>query len=198
MMQRKHALAALAVACGWAAAAVAGPPLTRDEAMKLIARPGSWVEADGTAQADGTLLGKDYEIVAPSDTANKEEPAIYGAVQELNRTKSTMKLLGYVVQWNAETTFKDAGKRKILSSKLAEGAGVKVQGSLQPNGTFLATKVKLQDVQRGSDGKPKSPKEKILGPVTVLDSRLGLLRVLNTTVRPREDASFIEAAPEAP
>ena len=197
-MHRKFGWVTLALLLGCATAVVAGPPLARDEALKLMARPGSWIEADGAMQPDGTLLGKDFEIVAPGDTANKEEPAIYGTVENLNRAKSSMKILGYMVQWNADTTFKDDSKRKILSSKVDEGAGVKVQGNLQPNGTFLATKVKLQAVQRSSDGKVKGAKEKVFGPVTVLDARTGRLRVLNTTVTLRPDATLVEAAPQAP
>jgi hypothetical protein len=196
-MFRTHGLVALVVALGCASTAIAGPPLTKDQALKLIARPGSWLEADGVLQPDGSLLGKDIEIVAPGDTANQEEPAIYGAVENLNRAKSTMKVLGYVVQWDEKTTFKDENKRKILSSKVVEGSGVKVQGRLQPNGAYLASKFRLHPVEMTKDGKPKY-KQKIFGPVTVLDARSGKLRILNTTVTLREDATFMEATPQAP
>jgi hypothetical protein len=195
-MQRTQGITVVAVlvALGCAATAFAGPPLTQDQALQLLARPGSWVEVDGAIQPDGTLLGKDIEIVAPSDTANQEEPAIYGGVENLNRAKSTMKVLGYVVTWDEKTTFKDENKRKILSSKVEEGSGVKVQGKLQPNGSYLASKFRLHPVEKTKDGKPKF-KQKVFGPVTVLDARSGKLRVLNTIVTLRPDATFAEATP---
>ncbi len=196
-MQRTLGVVAFVSALACAVTSIAGPPLQRDQALQSMARPGSWIEADGSMQPDGTLLGKDIEIVAPSDTANKEESAIYGAVQELNRAKSSMKVIGYLVQWDENTTFKDENKRKVLSSKMDNGMGVKVQGTLQPNGAFLATKIRFQSVQLGKDGKPKA-KEKVFGPVTVTDARNGKARVLNTSVNFRPDATFVEATPDTP
>ena len=180
------ASALLVVAAHGAGAA----PVPKDQALELMARPGSWIEADGVMQADGTLLGKDLEVYSPGDTAELEEPAIYGEVTMLNRAKSTMRVLGYVVTWDAETTLKDENKRKILSSKIEEGIGVKIQGELQTNGTFKATKIKLQD-KRIKNDKLKI-KEKIFGPVTILDARSGALRVLNTPVALAGNASFVE------
>jgi hypothetical protein len=124
-----------------------------------------------------------------------EDPAIYGAVENLNRLKSTMKVLSYVVQWDADTTFKDENKRKILSSKLGDGVGVKVQGKLLPNGSFMASKFRLRATETGKDGKVKA-KQKVFGPVTVLDARTGKVRVLNTIVTFRDDATFVEATPQ--
>jgi len=175
-----------------AESAVAGP-VTKEHALQLMARPGAWIEADGVMQADGSLLGKDFEVYAPTDTAELEEPAIYGAIENLNRAKSTMKVLGYIVVWDAQTTLKDEVKRQILSSKLENGIGVKVQGHVQANGTFKATKIKLQD-KRIKNDKIKI-KEKVFGPVTVLDSRDGALRVLDTPVTPAGNSTFVEVLP---
>lgn len=191
-MSKTIVIAGLALALG-AAAAVAGPPLSQDQAVKLMARPGSWIEADGSLLPDGTLTAKDVEIYAPGDTAELEEPAIYGAVANLNRAKSTLRVLGYTVTWDAQTTLKDENKRQILSSKLQDGMGVKVQGALQPNGTFKATKIKIH-AGKNVDGKVKV-KEKIFGPVTVLDARGARLRVMNTLVNLREDAALVEFVP---
>lgn len=176
-----------------ATAAMAGPPLKHDQAFQLMARSGSWIEADGSMQQDGTLIAKDIEIYAPGDTAELEEPAIYGSVNELNRTKSTLRVLGYVVTYDATTTLKDENKRQILSSKIQNGMGVKIQGNLQPNGTFKATKIKVH-AGKTKDGKFKA-KEKLFGPVTILDERAGLLRILNTTVKMREDVNLAEVVP---
>lgn len=178
-----------------AAAAMAGPPLKPDQAFKLMARPGSWIEADGSMQADGTLFAKDVEIYAPGDSAELEEPAIYGAVSDLNRTKSTMRVLGYIVTYDANTTLKDENKRQILSSKIQNGMGVKIQGDMQPNGTFKATKIKVH-AGKTKDGKFKA-KEKLFGPVTIIDERAGLLRILNTTVKLREDVTLAEVLPSS-
>lgn len=188
--------AGLVLAFG-AVAAQAGPPVTRDQALKLMARPGSWIEADGAMRPDGTLEAKDIEVVAPGDTAETEETAVYGAVANLNRAKSTMRVLGYTVIWDATTTLKDENKRQVLSSKIEDGMGVKVQGWVQPNGSFKATKIKFQGKQIGKDGKPKGVKEKVFGPVTIVDARAGHLRVINTPVVLRENAAFVELVPAA-
>lgn len=189
-MHKTIVIAGLALGFG-ATAAFAGPPVPRDQALKLMARPGSWLEADGALQPDGTLLAKDLEIYAPGDTVDCEEPAIYGMVAKLDRARSSMRVLTYAVVWDVNTTIKDENKRKILSSKVEEGMGVKVQGSLQPNGTYKATKIRAH-ANKDKSGKVKA-KEKIFGPVTVTDARSGTLRILNTTIKLREDASFQEA-----
>jgi hypothetical protein len=192
-MSLTRLLAGAAFSCVAAVAAATAGPVPKDQALQLMARPGAWIEADGVLQADGTLLGKDVEVYAPGDTAELEEPAVYGAIQNLNRAKSTMRILGYVVVWDAQTTLKDATKRQILSSKLQDGMGVKVQGTIQANGTFKATKIKLQD-ERVKNGKVKV-KEKVFGPVTVLNSRDGALRVLNTPVLLAGNSTFVEIVP---
>ena len=188
-MSKTMVTACLALLLG-AGSALAGRPLTLETAMQLAARPGSWIEADGDLLADGTFQGKDFEVYSRSDSVELEEPALYGAITELNRARSTMRVLGYVVTWDANTTLKDENKRQILSSKLKEGMGVKVQGNLQPNGTFKADKIKLQDSKK-ADGTVKV-KEKILGPVSIQDAATGRMRVLNTTVLPRPNATFVE------
>lgn len=188
-MTLRMAFCALVLAAHGAAAG----PITKDQALNLMSRPGSWIEADGVMQANGSLLGKDIEVYSPGDTAELEEPAIYGAVTQLNRAKSTMRVLGYLVVWDAETTLKDENKRQILSSKLSDGIGVKVQGMIQANGTFKATKIKLQE-RRVKNDKVKI-KEKVFGPVTVLDARSGELRILDTPVTPAGNATFVEVEP---
>jgi len=193
-MRKSLMLAAVALAAG-STVAVAGPPVPKDKAMQLLARPGSWIEVDGALLPDGTLNGKDIEIIAPGDTANQEDTAVYGAVQSLNRAKSTMRVLGYTVTWDEMTTIKDENKRKVLSSKIEEGMGVKVQGVLQPNGSYKATKIRVH-ANKDKAGKVKA-KEKIFGPLQSLDPRGGKARVLNTPVTFREDATFIEVVPNS-
>ena len=193
-MFKTHVLAGVALlAC--ATAAFAGAPLSRDEALTLLARPGSWVEADGALLPDASLTAKDLEVYTPGDTANTEDPAIYGAVQSLNRAKSTLRVLGYTVTWDQTTTIKDEQKRKVLSSKIEDGMGVKIQGKFESNGTFKATKIRLV-VMQDKAGKAKA-KEKIFGPVTVVDAKRGVLRVFNTMVNLRPDAVFVTATPAA-
>jgi hypothetical protein len=183
-MRKLIGIAALAAGLG-AGDALAGQPMPREQALQLMARPGSWLEADGKLLPDGTLQAKDLEFHAPGDTAETEEPAINGTISNLNRAKSTMRVLGYTVVWDAGTTLKDENKKKILSSKLQDGGAVKVQGTLQANGTLKATKIKLASVAPG-----KKPKEKVFGPVTVTDAKSGHLRVLDTVITLREDATF--------
>jgi len=189
-MKKIRSVAVLGPIVLWAVAAWAGAPLTREQGLKLMAETGRWIETDGVLQPDGTYLAKEIEIYAPGDTAEIGEVAISGAVHNLNRLKSTLSVFGYLVTYDGETTLKDENKRPILSSKIQNGMGVKVQGSLQPNGTFKATKIKLQK-GKTKDGAFKA-KEQIFGPVSVVDARNGLLKVLNTGIKLREDALLTE------
>ena len=184
-MRTNSFIAGLVLVLG-AATFAAGAPLTLEQGIKMMGKPGAWIEADG-ALADGTLMAKEVEIHAKRDPAELEAPAIYGAVTEINRAKSTMRVLGYLVTWDATTTLKGDTKRQIMSiSDLQDGMGVKIEGTLQPNGSFKATKFKLQS-GKVRDGKI-SVKEKILGPVTVVDGRARTLRILNTPIKVLEDA----------
>ena len=179
----------LAFSLALAAPAFAGPPLPLDRALELMARPGAWIEAAGDLQAEGTLLTKEVEIYSAADSAELEEAAIYGAATRLDLTKGAMRVLGYTLSFDSDTTIKDDMKRPTDISKIKEGRGIKVQGSLQANGRFAATKIKLQGDKTGK-GKVK---EKVFGPVRVVDARAGLLRVLNTPVKLRPDAMLWEA-----
>jgi hypothetical protein len=190
-MRTNSLIAGLALVLGAATFAAAGAPLTPDQGIKIMSTPGAWIEADGAILPDGTLMAKDVEIYAVRDPAELEEPAIYGAVAQINRAKSTMRVLGYLVTWDELTTIKDENKRQVLSSKIQDGMGVKIQGTLQPNGSFKATKIKVH-AGKVKDGKFKA-KEKILGPVTVVDGRAGMLRIMNTPIKLREDAVLAEA-----
>ena len=185
-MRTNSFITGLALVLG-AATFAAGAPLTPEQGIKMMSKPGAWIEADGALLADGTLMAKEIEIHPKRDPADLEAPAIYGAVTEINRAKSTMRVLGYLVTWDATTTLKGDTKRQILSiSDLQDGMGVKVEGTLQPSGSFKATKFKLQS-GKVRDGKI-SVKEKILGPVTVVDGAARMLRILNTPIKVLEDA----------
>jgi hypothetical protein len=179
----------LALSLALAAPTFAGPPLQVDHALALMSRPGSWIEAAGDLQADGTLLTKEVEIYSEADSAELEEASIYGAVTRLDLKKGAMRVIGYNVSFDGDTTIKDDIKRVIDISRIQEGQGIKVQGRLQSNGRFAATKIKLQGDKTGK-GKVK---EKVFGPVRVVDARAGLLRVLNTPVKLRPDATLWEA-----
>ncbi|MFQ5600275.1 MAG: DUF5666 domain-containing protein [Candidatus Krumholzibacteriia bacterium] len=177
-----------------AGAAWAQPPIEPDVAYELMAEPGRWAEVDGKLQKDGTFLAKEVEIFSVRDSSNMEDVQIYGAVKKLDRRRSSMKVLGYRIFWDGETTIKDQNKRRILSSKLKNDIGVKVQGYMRANGTFKATKIKLKE-GKVKDGKVKA-KEKLVGPVEVLDARDGWLRILNTDIKVRPDAVFTEVPVE--
>ena len=171
--------------------ASAQPPLAREAAFEMMADPGRWIEVDGKLNADGTFMAKEVEVFSLADSSNMEEPHVYGGIEKLDRRRSTMMILGYRVSWDDETTIKDADKHRILSSKLENGMGLKVQGHLRNNGIFHADKLKLKRVKEG-----KKAKQKLVGPVTVLDARDGWVRILNTDILIRPDAKFVEVMPE--
>lgn len=174
------------LAVALAVPALGSPPLSLDQAMEFMAQPGSWIEAAGDLQPDGTLLAKEVEIYSAADSAETEEAAIYGAAVGVNVAGGSLKVLGYTVLFDAQTTLKDENKQLITSARLRDGIGVKVQGSLKGNGALVATKIKLQGVK---PGKSSQPKEKVFGPVTVLDARSHSLRVMNTPIKLRPDAT---------
>jgi len=186
---RKTIVTACLVLVAGAGTAFAGRPIQLKEAMQLASRPGSWIEADGDVLPDGSFQGKDFEVYSPGDTLQCDTPAIYGKLTDLNRTKSTLRCLGYFVTWDANTTIKDENKRKILSSKLEEGMGIKIQGTLQPNGSFMASKIKIYS--RGTE----KAKEKVFGPVTILDPETGKMRILNTVITVKPNGTFVETPP---
>ena len=168
--------------------------LTRDDALKALSHPGRWIDTDGAPQPDGTYLAKQIQIAATATIGPKEEPSIYGPVENLERAKGTMKVLGYRIVYDGQTKIQDENKKVILSSKIQEGSAVKVQGNLQPNGVFQASKIKLQKIEKGKT----KPKTKIYGPASAVDPRAGTLKVLNTTIKLRPDAQITEQAAQTP
>jgi len=175
--------------------AAAQAPLKRAVAFEMMADPGRWIEVDGNFQKDGTFIAKEVEVIALADTSNMEESQIYGAIENIDRRRSTMTVLNYRVAWDQETTIKDADKHRILSSKLENGMSIKLQGHLRNNGVFWATKLKLKG-EKIKDGQIAKPKEKLVGLVTILDERGGWVRILNTDILIRPDAKFVEVMPD--
>jgi cytochrome c-type biogenesis protein CcmE len=192
IMRKGSCILVLALTSLWAGAVWAGGPLSRPEAMKLLAE-GRWINTDGAMQPDGSYLAKQIMIYSPSDSMNIGELAITGNVANLDRAHSTLTMLTYRVTFDAKTTLKDENKRIIPSSKIQNGMGAKVQGKLLPNGVFHATKIRLQR------GKSKAGdlmfKQRLFGPVTVVDPIKGILKVLNTTIKLRDDAQMSEHPP---
>ena len=192
-MRKVYCILGLAATSFWAVAAWAGQPLSRPEAMKLLAQKGRWIDTDGTMQPDGSYLAKQIMIYSPTDSVNIGETAITGYIANLNRAKSTLSVLNYRVTYDAKTTLKDENKRIIPSSKIQDGMGAKVQGKLLPDGTFHATKIRLQKAKmKGGDLKVK---QRLFGPVTILDPSKAVLKVLNTTIKLRDDAQLTEHPP---
>jgi hypothetical protein len=178
-----------------ASTAAAQPPLTRAAAFEMMADPGRWVEVDGDFQKDGTFLANEVEVISLADSSSMEDPGVTGAVEKIDRRRSTMVVLNYRIAWDKETTIKDADKHRILSSKLEDGMAIKVQGHLRDNGVFWSTKLKLKK-EKIKDGKIDKPKEKLVGPVTVLNERDGWVRILNTDILIRHDAKLVEVMPD--
>src|SRR2546425_1894935 len=104
-------LAALSLCCG---SAWAQTTLTRDQALKLLSRPGRWIDTGGAPQDDGTYLASQIQIVAAADEAQMIDPAITGIVENLDPAKGTLTVLGYKITFDSnKTVFKDAKKKPI-------------------------------------------------------------------------------------
>ena len=174
-----------------AQAAWAQRPLTRDEAMELLAAGSRWVELEGDLQPDGTFVAKEIDIVAAEDSLSMLDVVIGGTIATINRRFSKLTVLSYEVTWNETTKIRDADKHQVLSSKLNEGQGIKVKGKLQEDGTFLARSIQLTAGKPRSDGTVKY-KQQLRGPATVVDARDGLLRVVKSNVTLRGDCTFFE------
>jgi len=171
-----------------ASRASAQAPVDRAAALEMLGAANRWAEIEGALQADGSFLAKEVDIVALEDTTHMQEEEISGVIADLDRRRSSMTLLHYKVFWNEQTKISDANKHRILSSKLDNDVGIKATGRMQPDGTFLARKLRLREPTL-SGGKPKH-KEELVGPVEVLDAGSGLLRIMKTSIRLKPQCQF--------
>ena len=170
-------------------AATAETPIQRPEALKMLSSGSRWAEIEGKLQPDGSFIADDVEIIAAEDAANMKEMELTGVTAAVDPAKSSLKLLGYTVKWNDQTKITDEQKQKVQASSLQNGKDLKATGQMQPDGTFLARKLRLREASM-KDGQVKH-KEKITGPVQVLDAGKGTLRVLKTTVQLEPNCDFV-------
>lgn len=98
---------------------------------------GDTVEAEGTVQTDGAVLAKKVEIEDDDDDANEWEAR--GAISGLAGAcpAITFTLNGKTVRANSSTRFDD-----ITCAAIANGTTLKVDGTLQTDGSVLAKKIK--------------------------------------------------------
>lgn len=191
----------------WIPAAVAAQSGTvveqaipRQQAMQLLASGSRWAVVKGTMQPDGVFLTKEIDIIHTADSLNMQEMEITGVIRNLDRRLSTLTLGNYKVQWNEQTKITDVNKNKILSSKLENDTGLKASGRLQPDGTFLARKLRQREAkQKGGETKYK---EEFMGPVQVINAGQGQLLVMRTRISMKPDCEFydmpVEVRDDAP
>jgi uncharacterized protein DUF5666 len=164
--------------------------IPRQQALQLLSSGSRWAVVKGTMQPDGNFLTREMDIVAPTDSLNMKEMEITGVIRALDRRLSTMTLGNYKVLWNEQTKITDMNKNKILSSKLENETGLKATGRLQPDGTFLARKLRQREAkQKGGETKFK---EEFMGPVQVINAGQGQLRVMRTMIRLKPDCEFYD------
>lgn len=98
---------------------------------------GNTVEAEGAVQTDGSVLAKKVEIEDDDDDANEWEAR--GAIAGLTGTcpAITFTLSGKTVRANSSTRFDD-----ITCASIANGTSLKVDGTLQTDGSVLAKKIR--------------------------------------------------------
>ena len=170
-------------------AASAETPLQRPDALKILSSGSRWAEVEGKLRPDGSFLANDVEIIAADDAANMKDMEITGVASDVDAAKSSLMLVGYTVQWNEQTKITDAQKQKIPGSSLQSGKDIRATGHVQPDGTFLARKLRLRQAEF-KEGQPKH-KQEIIGPVQVLDAGKGTLRVIRTPVQLKSDCEFV-------
>lgn len=98
---------------------------------------GDIVEAEGTVQTDGSVLAKKVEIEDDDDGAHEWEAR--GAIAGLTGTcpAITFTLHGKTVRANSSTRFDD-----ITCASIANGMALKVDGTIQTDGSVIAKKIK--------------------------------------------------------
>jgi uncharacterized protein DUF5666 len=170
-------------------AATAETPLQRPDALKMLSSGSRWAEVEGKLQPDGSFIADDVEIIAAADAANMKEMELTGVTTGVDPAKSSLKLLGYTVKWNDQTKITDEQKQKVQASSLQNGKDLKATGQVQADGTFLARKLRLREATM-KDGQVRH-KEKITGPVQVVDAGKGTLRILKTTVQLEPNCEFV-------
>ena len=170
-------------------AASAETPLQRPDALKILSSGSRWAEVEGKLQPDGSFLANDVEIIAADDAANMKDMEITGVASDVDAAKSSLMLVGYTVQWNEQTKITDAQQQKIPGASLQSGKDIRATGHVQPDGTFLARKLRLRQAEF-KEGQPKH-KQEIIGPVQVVDAGKGTLRVIRTQVQLKSDCEFV-------
>jgi hypothetical protein len=103
---------------------------------------GEQVEVEGTQQPDGSILASEIKTEDENEGPDVEnEVELRGAVSAISGADLTV--AGHLVHTNAMTSFDGDGASSLADIKV--NAVVEVRGSLETDGSILASRVKLDD-----------------------------------------------------
>jgi hypothetical protein len=102
---------------------------------------GDTVEVEGTLQADGSVLARKIEVRVAEGEEENHDVEVEGAIESIALPKVTV--AGKVVVTDAGTEI-ERGDTHITAADLKVGDMVKVEGTLQADGTILAREIKVK------------------------------------------------------
>lgn len=187
---RRHGFDRLSVlaAALWAAGVTASAAQARgvawdDTLLASRLAVGDRVEVKGRLLPDGSLLADEIELKRETD----DDEELRGLVESVDSATGGLKVLGFAVRTSRETVFIREPDLPARFEDLSPGMRVKVDGHRDPEGRFLAQKVRIRLKQYAE--------RKIVGAIEAIeaDSReFGVLSVLGMRVILGEGTELIE------
>ncbi|MFQ5865310.1 MAG: DUF5666 domain-containing protein [bacterium] len=104
---------------------------------------GQLVEVRAVQQLDGTLLATKIEV--EDEVPAEDEIEVTGEIKEIDITNNLLVVSSFTFSVDEMTVILDDRKREISLGDLQVGVVVEVEAKVQPDGSFLATRIKIKD-----------------------------------------------------
>ena len=113
-------------------------PLTPAKAFTM-AKPGQWVVLEGTPQKGGHVICTKVKLL--TGAIDENDWAVRGSIQGIDQTKRELTVGRYRIRLDRQPKFGSALGTLKSFADLRVGMFVKVEGTFQKDGIFLARKV---------------------------------------------------------
>jgi hypothetical protein len=134
---------------------------------------GAFVEVEGWPQPDGSVLAKKVKLEDGDGAEDANEVEFRGQVEAAG--SSGLVVAGRSVTVDGMTELLGRQNDRVALSAITVGSFVEVEGWLQPDGSVLARKVKLED-----DGEDEADEVEFTGPIQGLSPLTVAGRVVTT------------------
>ena len=101
---------------------------------------GDFVRVEGTLQKDGSVLAREIEVLSLGIAPPEAE--LEGIIDRINAAQKSLTVSGHTVVTNSDTRIR-RGDETIAFADLKVGDRVHVRGTLQKDGSILASKIKV-------------------------------------------------------